>query len=60
VSGLCPDKKVYSLCLGYVLIKKKVFIKTSARMTVQGRVLDISNNLKDQLKQKASEFSYHF
>jgi hypothetical protein len=29
-------------------------------MTVQGRVLDISNNLKDQLKQKASEFSYHF
>jgi hypothetical protein len=46
-SALCPDKK-------------SVFENTSySRMTVQRTVVDISNNLSNQLREKAEEFKYY-
>jgi hypothetical protein len=46
-SELCPDKK-------------SVFENiTLSRMTVQRRVTDISNNLSNQLSEKAEEFKYY-
>ncbi|MEE6463219.1 hypothetical protein FKM82_005821 [Ascaphus truei] len=47
VSGLCPEKR-------------GTFENVSlSRMTVQRRIADISTNLTDQLKQKASEFRFY-
>jgi hypothetical protein len=47
VSELCSDKK-------------SVFENVSlSRMTVQRTVTDISNNLSNQLREKAEEFKYH-
>ncbi|XP_075443375.1 general transcription factor II-I repeat domain-containing protein 2-like [Ascaphus truei] len=47
VSGLCPEKK-------------GTFENVSlSRMTVQRRIADISTNLTDQLKQKASELCFY-
>jgi hypothetical protein len=47
VSGLCPEKR-------------GTFENVSlSRMIVQRRIADISANLSDQLKQKASEFRFY-
>jgi hypothetical protein len=47
VSGLCPERR-------------DIFENVSlSRMTVQRRIVDISTNLSDQLKQRVSEFCFY-
>jgi hypothetical protein len=53
-------KEVYVVCCVWVVSRKEgMFENVSlSRMTVQRRIVDISTNLSDQLKQRVSEISF--